>query len=217
MRCSRSTSGARSGSTTSSPASRRAVSSRSTGSWSRSTSATSARPTPRRSHGRCRRSTLIRSATEEELVAIDGIGPVIAEAVVQWFATPRNAELVDDLIALGVDPHGEPVVAAAEGVDPALLDGWKVVVTGTLEGWTRDEARDALEARGAKVTGSVSGKTSVVVAGADPGSKLAKAESLGVPVADEAALRSCSRRARSPSAVVGPGLTRGPSTRRSTR
>jgi DNA ligase (NAD+) len=129
----------------------------------------------------------VRSATEEELTAIDGIGPVIAQAVVQWFATPRNAELVDDLIALGVDPHGEPAGTADGGVDADLLDGWKVVVTGTLEGWTRDEAKDALEARGAKVTGSVSGRTSVVVAGADPGSKLAKAESLGVPVADEAA------------------------------
>ncbi|MEX1161965.1 MAG: NAD-dependent DNA ligase LigA [Nitriliruptor sp.] len=129
----------------------------------------------------------VRSATVDELEAIDGIGPVIAQAVVQWFATPRNAELVDDLIALGVDPRGEPVAGAPEGVDPDLLAGWTVVVTGTLEGWTRDEAREALEARGAKVTGSVSGKTSAVVVGADPGSKLAKAEQLGVPVVDEAA------------------------------
>jgi DNA ligase (NAD+) len=129
----------------------------------------------------------VRAATVEQLEAIDGIGPVIAEAVVSWFATPRNRELVDDLIALGVDPHGEPGAAAPEGVPADLLEGWKVVVTGTLEGFTRDEAKEALEARGASVTGSVSGRTTVLVAGADPGSKLAKAEQAGVPVADEAA------------------------------
>jgi DNA ligase (NAD+) len=70
-----------------------------------------------------------------------------------------------------------------------LLAGWTVVVTGTLDGFTRDEAREALESRGAKVTGSVSGKTSVVVVGADPGSKADKARALGVPIADEAAFR----------------------------
>ncbi len=128
----------------------------------------------------------VRGASAEELEAIDGIGPVIAEAVVSWFATERNAQLVDDLIALGVDPRGVGEEADAD-VDPELLSGWTVVVTGTLEGWTRDEAKAALEARGAKVTGSVSGRTSVVVAGADPGSKLAKARAHGVPVADEAA------------------------------
>jgi DNA ligase (NAD+) len=128
----------------------------------------------------------IRAATTEQLEAIDGIGPVIAQAVVQWFATPRNAQLVDDLIALGVDPRGD-AAPATDGIDPQLLDGFTVVVTGTLEDFTRDEAREALEARGAKVTGSVSGRTTAVVAGADPGSKLAKAEQHGVPVLDEAA------------------------------
>jgi DNA ligase (NAD+) len=68
-----------------------------------------------------------------------------------------------------------------------VLDGWTVVVTGTLEDFTRDEAKEALEARGAKVTGSVSSRTSVVVAGDSPGSKRDKAESLGVPIAGEAA------------------------------
>jgi DNA ligase (NAD+) len=129
----------------------------------------------------------VRAATVEELEAIDGIGPVIAQAVVQWFATPRNGQLVDDLIALGVDPRGDPPASAPEGVDPDLLGGSTFVVTGTLDGFTRDEAREALEARGAKVTGSVSGRTTAVVAGADPGSKLAKAEQHGVPVLDEAA------------------------------
>jgi DNA ligase (NAD+) len=130
----------------------------------------------------------IRRATPDELEAIDGIGPVIASALHAWFATPRNAELIDDLVALGITTEAEVEVAA--GVDPDLLGGWTVVVTGTLEDFTRDEAKAALEARGAKVTGSVSARTSAVVVGDNPGSKLAKAEQLGVPVLDEAAFRT---------------------------
>jgi DNA ligase (NAD+) len=130
----------------------------------------------------------IRRASPDELEAIDGIGPVIASALHAWFATPRNAELIDDLVALGITTEAEVEVAA--GVDPDLLGGWTVVVTGTLEDLTRDEAKAALEARGAKVTGSVSSRTSAVVVGGNPGSKLAKAEQLGVPVLDEAAFRT---------------------------
>ncbi len=129
----------------------------------------------------------IRDADPEALETIEGIGPVIARSVHSWFATPRNAQLIDELIGLGITTEAAPV--AATGVDAQLLEGWTVVVTGTLEGFTRDEAREALEARGAKVTGSVSGRTSVVVAGADPGSKRDKASAAGVPVADEAAFR----------------------------
>ncbi len=125
----------------------------------------------------------IRAATPEELEAIDGIGPTIAAAVHSWFATPRNAELIDDLISLGITTHAE----VPTGTDGALLDGWTVVVTGTLERFTREEATEALESRGAKVTGSVSGRTSVVVAGADPGSKVDKAAAVDVPVIDEEA------------------------------
>ncbi|MFP4311077.1 MAG: NAD-dependent DNA ligase LigA [Nitriliruptoraceae bacterium] len=132
--------------------------------------------------------TAIRDADADTLEAIDGIGPVIAAAVTAWFATPRNARLIDDLLDLGITAEAE-VEGAPAGVDASLLEGWTVVVTGTLEGFTREEAKAALEARGAKVTGSVSGRTSVVVAGADPGSKLDKAEAAGVPVADEAAFR----------------------------
>ena len=126
----------------------------------------------------------IRAASPEELEAIDGIGPVIARSIHAWFATPRNAELVDDLLELGVTSEAEVAASGDDGVLP--LDGWRVVVTGTLEGVTRDEAKEALEQRGAKVTGSVSGSTSVVVVGDAPGSKRDKAEQLGVPVIDEA-------------------------------
>ncbi|MTV27016.1 NAD-dependent DNA ligase LigA [Nitriliruptoraceae bacterium ZYF776] len=127
----------------------------------------------------------IRTATAEQLEAIDGIGPTIAAAVQAWFALPRNAQLVDDLVALGVTSEAE--VDEVAGTQASLLEGWTVVVTGTLERFTRDEAKAALEDRGAKVTGSVSKRTSVVVVGEDAGSKLAKAQDLGVPVADEAA------------------------------
>ena len=124
------------------------------------------------------------AASEEELADLEGVGPEIAVSVVEWGADSVNLGLVKKLAKAGVrlsDP--EP-----EGVDTALLEGVMVVLTGTLEGLSRDEARAAIEDRGGKVTGSVSGRTSVVVAGANPGSKLAKAESLGVPVLDETGL-----------------------------
>jgi DNA ligase (NAD+) len=124
------------------------------------------------------------AAGEEELADVEGVGPEIARSVVAWAADPANAELVRKLGDAGVrlsDP--EP-----EGVDTKLLEGVTVVLTGTLEGLSRDEARSAIEDRGGKVTGSVSGRTSAVVAGASPGSKLAKAVELGIPVLDEAGL-----------------------------
>jgi DNA ligase (NAD+) len=141
----------------------------------------------------------IRSATPEELESIDGIGPVIASAVHAWFATPRNAQLVDDLVALGITTEADDGSAAGAGAEAELLAGWIVVVTGTLEGFTRDEAKEALEARGAKVTGSVSSRTSAVVVGENPGSKLAKAEEVGVPVLDEEGFRSLLERGELPS------------------
>ncbi|MDX1510723.1 MAG: NAD-dependent DNA ligase LigA [Nitriliruptorales bacterium] len=126
----------------------------------------------------------LEGATEEDIAAIDGVGPTIAAAVRSWFNVARNAQLVEDLASLGVrmDTDLEP---AGSGDQP--LDGWTVVVTGTLAGFTRDEAKQALEDRGAKVTGSVSKKTSLVVVGENPGSKRDKAEQLGVPIVDEAA------------------------------
>jgi len=133
----------------------------------------------------------LRDASVEELEAVDGIGPVIAASVRSWFDNPRNARLVDELVALGITPVAgtarEVTEDAAGSVDPLLLAGLTVVVTGTLETFTRDGAKAALEARGAKVAGSVSARTSFVVAGESPGSKVAKADDLGVPVLDEAA------------------------------
>ncbi len=122
------------------------------------------------------------AASEAELADLEGVGPEIALSVVEWGADSANRGLVAKLAKAGVrlsDP--EP-----EGVDTALLAGVTVVLTGTLEGLSRDAARAAIEDRGGKVTGSVSGRTSAVVEGANPGSKLAKAETLGVPVLDEA-------------------------------
>ena len=135
--------------------------------------------------------TLI-TAEVDALEAVDGIGPVIAASVRSWFDNPRNVELVEELAALGVTPAAPataPATTDGDASDPELLAGLTVVVTGTLDGFTRDEAHAALEARGAKVAGSVSGRTSMVVAGASPGSKVAKAEQLGVPVLDEAGFR----------------------------
>ena len=123
------------------------------------------------------------AATEEEITAIHGIGAEIARSVRDWSDDEDNRRLIAKLEAAGVrlaDPDPEP----ADHDD--LLVGVTVVVTGTLESFNRDEARAAVEGRGGKVTGSVSKKTSAVVAGASPGSKLAKAEQLGVPVLDEA-------------------------------
>ena len=132
------------------------------------------------------------AADVEQLEAVDGVGPVIAASLRSWFDNPRNVELVDELEMLGVRPVAGVPTSASEGegdaADATLLEDAIIVVTGTLEGFTRDEAHAALEARGAKVVGSVSGRTTFVIAGASPGSKVTKAEQLGVPVLDEAGL-----------------------------
>lgn len=120
-------------------------------------------------------------ADAETLGEIEGVGPIIAESVAAWGKQPDNRSLLDRLGDGGVrleDP--EP-----EGGVSDTLAGVTVVITGALETMARDAAKQAVEDRGGKVTGSVSGKTSALVAGASPGSKLAKAESLGVPVIDE--------------------------------
>ena len=123
------------------------------------------------------------AATAEDIEAIDGIGPEIAGAVVDWFADDDNKRLVEKLRAAGVRMV-DPIDDSTTG---DLLSGVNVVLTGTLDGFTRGEAKAAVEDRGGKVTGSVSGKTSAVVAGDAPGSKSRHAEERGVPLLDEAA------------------------------
>ncbi|MGH7644668.1 MAG: NAD-dependent DNA ligase LigA [Gemmatimonadales bacterium] len=127
-------------------------------------------------------------ATADEINAIRGVGAAIAEAVAGFFAEPHNRRLVDRLATLGLTLT-EPV--ATEGRGP--LAGQTYVITGTLPGLSRQQAGALIEAAGGHVTDSVTRKTTAVVAGADPGSKLAKAETLGVPVIDEVELL---RRAR---------------------
>ncbi|MGW4289015.1 NAD-dependent DNA ligase LigA [Streptomyces sp. NPDC004673] len=124
----------------------------------------------------------IEAATEEELAATDGVGPIIAAALKEWFAEDWHREIVRKWKAAGV-PLEEESTGEDEG--PRPLEGKTVVVTGTLENFTRDGAKDALQSRGAKVTGSVSKKTSFVVVGDNPGSKYDKAMQLKVPVLDE--------------------------------
>lgn len=130
----------------------------------------------------------VAAADASALEEVAGIGPVIAASVRSWFDNPRNVELVAELAALGIIPTAPPAASVSEGEgrpDAALLAGLTVVVTGTLEGFSREEAHAALEERGARIAGSVSGRTSMVVAGSSPGSKVTKAEGLGVAVLDE--------------------------------
>ena len=123
------------------------------------------------------------AAAPEEIQEVEGIGPERAEAIAEWFADKDNLRLVGELKELGLRFEAGAEERPVEGP----LTGSTYVVTGTLEGYTRDEARKALEGLGAKVADSVSKKTTGVIAGESPGSKLAKAEQLGVPVLDEAA------------------------------
>ena len=118
-------------------------------------------------------------ARQEDIDALEGIGPTIAAAVVEWFAEARNRRLVERLAERGVAPE-EP----DQDLTPRPLAGCTVVVTGVLSR-PRQEVEERLEALGAKITGSVSRRTSLVVAGADAGSKLERARELGVEVLDE--------------------------------
>jgi DNA ligase (NAD+) len=130
--------------------------------------------------------------TPERITAIHGIGGEIAESLQQWFATPANHQLLVQLAAVGFAlARTEAERAAADqasGSDNTLLAGLTFVLTGTLPALSRSQAQGLIEAAGGKVSGSVSKKTSYVVAGSEAGSKLSKAESLGVPVLSEAEL-----------------------------
>lgn len=123
----------------------------------------------------------IRQASVEELAAVDGVGPTIAESVVEWFGVDWHREVVEKWRSAGVR-----VAEERTATGPRLLDGVTVVVTGTLERYSRDQAAAAVTSRGGKVTSAVSKKTQFVVAGDNPGSKHEKAVSLGVAVLDEA-------------------------------
>ncbi|MEV0185461.1 NAD-dependent DNA ligase LigA [Streptomyces sp. NPDC050625] len=124
----------------------------------------------------------IEQASEEELARIEGVGSTIAAALREWFAEDWHREIVSKWKAAGVPLEDE---TSGEEEGPRPLEGLTVVVTGTLENHTRDGAKEALQSRGAKVTGSVSKKTSFVVVGENPGSKYDKAMQLKVPVLDE--------------------------------
>ncbi len=127
------------------------------------------------------------NASAEELTEVEGIGPIVAQSVHEFFARDRTRQLVEKLRRAGVNFEG-PAPAAAPDVEQTLT-GRTFVLTGGLEGFTREEAQAEIEVRGGKVTNSVSKKTSYVVVGENPGSKLGKAEQLGVPLLDEAAFR----------------------------
>ncbi|WP_114810674.1 NAD-dependent DNA ligase LigA [Paraburkholderia kururiensis] len=129
----------------------------------------------------------IMSASVEALLEVNDVGPVVAESIHQFFAEEHNRTVIEQLRAPGrvTWAEGPPAPKAPQGV----LAGKTVVLTGTLPNLTREAAKEMLEAAGAKVAGSVSKKTDYVVAGADAGSKLAKAEELGVSVLDEEGMR----------------------------
>jgi DNA ligase (NAD+) len=125
------------------------------------------------------------AASKEQLQAVPDIGPVVAAAVREYLDQPQNQALIEELAAAGLKMDAPMTSASA----PGPLSGKTFVLTGTLPTMSREAATEAIQSLGGKVTGSVSKKTDYVVAGADPGSKLAKAESLGIPILDESAFR----------------------------
>jgi DNA ligase (NAD+) len=124
-------------------------------------------------------------ATPDELVEVEGIGPDRGELIAEWFADGENRALVEELRELGLQMTAGEAERPVEGP----LTGRQYVITGTLEGWSREGAKAALEELGANVSDSVSGKTAGVIVGESPGSKLQKAQKLGVPVLSERDLR----------------------------
>ena len=129
-------------------------------------------------------------ASEEEILEVEGIGPVLAGLIRETFDEPRNQELIEDLRSAGLQLEQDRRSASGSAGVPqdGPLKGQTFVLTGTLPNMSRDEATERITAAGGKVTGSVSGKTDYVVAGADPGSKVDKAQELDRPVIDEAEL-----------------------------
>jgi DNA ligase (NAD+) len=127
----------------------------------------------------------IMDASVEDIEAVEGIGRVIAESIHAWFQDERHRAVIDKLRRAGVD-FGR----VEEPTAPQVLVGKSIVVTGTLEGWSREAAEEAIVERGGKSPGSVSKKTTAVVVGEAPGNaKVTKAQELGVPILDEAAFK----------------------------
>ena len=126
----------------------------------------------------------IRAATEAELAAAEGVGPTIAEAVIEWFKVGWHVEIVEKWDAAAVRMADERDTSM-----PRTLEGLTLVVTGSLDDFSRDSAKEAILTRGGKASSSVSKKTDYVVVGENAGSKADKAEQLGVPVLDEAGFK----------------------------
>ncbi|WP_292981681.1 NAD-dependent DNA ligase LigA [Mycobacterium sp.] len=126
----------------------------------------------------------ITSASTEQLAAVEGVGPTIADAVTEWFTVDWHCQIVDKWRAAGVRMADERDASV-----PRTLEGVTIVVTGSLAGYSRDDAKEAILTRGGKAAGSVSKKTDYVVAGDSPGSKYEKAVELGVPILDEDGFR----------------------------
>ena len=126
------------------------------------------------------------NASEDELLQVSDVGPVVAASIRRFFAEPHNREVVEALRAAGVRwTEGRPAKPVA-----GALAGRTFVLTGTLPHWTREQARERIESAGGKVAGSVSRKTDYVVAGAEAGSKLDRAREIGVAILDEDQLKT---------------------------
>jgi DNA ligase (NAD+) len=123
----------------------------------------------------------ISEATADQLAAVDGVGQIIAESIVEWFSIDWHQEIIKKWEAAGVHMINQP-----QQTLPQTLAGLTFVVTGGLESFSRDGITETITSHGGKASSSVSKKTDYVLVGSDPGSKLAKAQELGVPVIDEA-------------------------------
>jgi len=152
----------------------------------------------------------IRAATVEQLAAVEGVGPVIADQVLAWFEVGWHRDIVEKWEEAGVrlEVPGHPGPGAADTTPTGPLAGLTVVVTGSLEGFSRDGAKDAIVAAGGKAAASVSKSTDYVVVGPGAGSKEAKARELGLPILDEAGFVAL--------LAGGPGALGGPATHSST-
>ena len=139
----------------------------------------------------------ITEASTEQLAAVEGVGPTIAAAVTEWFTVDWHCAIVDKWRAAGVRMADE-----RDASTPRTLEGLTIVVTGSLAGFSRDDAKEAILARGGKAAGSVSKKTAYVVAGDAPGSKYDKAVELGVPILDEDGFRTLLEEGPAPDATA---------------